>query len=464
MKILNKLSNGLMVVTALTAFSLTGCTDQPDKYESTDGTPRIDYIRRLSSEIKTNKDNANTVYTNGQLVTSGAPGDILCFVGDNLRSIVKILFNDKEATINTSLVTDNTLIIDIPKAVPSYVANKIYLITTGNDTVTYDFEVDINAPIINSMSCEYAKIGDEIELKGQYIINDPGVPLTVEFTGAGGSKIPATIKSIADDYTSLSCIVPDGAEEGPITVTSIYGASETVFHYLDTRGMMFEFDGKTGLGNHGWHNMAIVADENSLRDGNHYLQLGDGSDGGLLDEDGGWNDSQFSFEYWCGSWDDPQNFTSGDGIALNNLVDFSDAANMTLKFEMQIPKENPWCSAAMQLIFAGTNAVTISGNGGYPAANNTFFRTSADGGFDLPRALYRPWTETGSYDTGGKWVTVSIPIASSFTFNFDGSGLEYNLKTEDFASFTMFVTGGGVKGTDCHPIIRIDNIRVIPNK
>lgn len=454
---------GLMFASIAFA-GLSSCSDEPHKYEIADGLPSVDYIRCLSTEVKSAKDAEDVVYTNGQFVTSANPENMLCIVGNNLRSIVKMFFNDKEAILNTSLITDNTLIVTVPKSVPNYVTNKIYMITQGNDTVTYDFKVIINAPVINSMSCEYAHIGDEIVLNGQYMIDDPGTPLTVEFTGAGGTKIPTKIKSIADDYTSLSCIVPEGAVEGPITVTSIYGASETVFHYLDTRGMMFEFDGKTGLGNHGWHNMAIVADENSLRDGNHYLQLGDGSDGGLLDEDGGWNDSQFSFEYWCGSWDDPQNFTSGDGIALNNLVDFSDAANMTLKFEMQIPQDYPWCAGAMQLIFAGTNAVTISGNGGYPAANNTFFRTKAEGGFDLPRALYRPWTETGSYDTGSKWVTVSIPIATSFTFNWDGSGLDYNLKPEDFASFTMFVCGGGVKGTECHPIIRIDNIRVIPNK
>ena len=82
----------------------------------------------------------------------------------------------------------------------------------------------------------------------------------------------------------------------------------------------------------------------------------------------------------------------------------------------------------------------------------------------LPRALYRPWTTTGSYDTGGKWVTVSIPIASSFVYSFDGSGLTFNLKERDFASLTIFVVGGGVKGTECAPIIKIDNIRVIPNK
>jgi hypothetical protein len=97
-------------------------------------------------------------------------------------------------------------------------------------------------------------------------------------------------------------------------------------------------------------------------------------------------------------------------------------------------------------------------------ANNTFFRTKADGGLDIPRALYRPWTTTGSYDTGDKWVTVTLPIAMSFVYNFDGSGLTYNLKKEDFASLTIFVIGGGVNGTECNPYIMIDNIRAVPNK
>lgn len=458
-----KYINGLLFASIAFA-GLSSCSDEPHKYEIADGKPSVDYIRCLSSEIVGKTDKEDAVYTNGQLVTSGSPESLLCLVGNNLRSIVKMLFNDKEAILNTSYITDNTLIVSIPKDVPGYVTNKIYMITQSNDTVTYDFEVKIAAPTINSMSCEYAKIGDEVTISGQYIIDDAGTPLTIEFTGANGAKIPAKIKSIADDFTSVSCVIPEGAEEGPITVSSIYGSTETAFYYLDTRGMMFEFDGKTGLGNHGWHNMAIVADDNSLRDGSYYLRLGDGSDGGLLDKDGGWNDSQFSFEYWCGSWDDPQNFTSGDGIALNNLVDFSDAANMTLKFEMCIPKSNPWTSGAMQLIFAGTDAVTLSGNGGYPAANNVFFKTSADGGKDLSRALYRPWTATGSYDTDGKWITVSIPIGTGFTYNWDGSSIAYNLKESDFASFTMFVCGGGVEGTDGHPIIRIDNIRAIPNK
>lgn len=78
--------------------------------------------------------------------------------------------------------------------------------------------------------------------------------------------------------------------------------------------------------------------------------------------------------------------------------------------------------------------------------------------------MYRPWTTTGSYDTGDKWVTVTIPLSS---FNLDRTGASTSTvpnKASDFASLTMFVVAGGVNGTECKPIIRIDNIRVVPNK
>ena len=157
-------------------------------------------------------------------------------------------------------------------------------------------------------------------------------------------------------------------------------------------------------------------------------------------------------------------------------MDFSKPENLTLKFEMMVPKDSPWKAGAMQIIFAGKDYVTLSGNGGLKAANNIFFRCPGLDGGDwekddyfkdmkpLSRALYRPWKDTGSFDTGGKWITVSIPITTSFVYSFDGSALPFNLKPESFASLTIFVVGGGVNGEDCTPVICVDNIRVVPSK
>lgn len=471
MNIINRYKKGMFLTLAalMGVAVLTSCEDEPDKYEVADGKPTINYIRCLSSEVVGKNDAEDTHYTNGELVTSASPQSTLCLVGENLRSVYEMYFNDKKAILNNSYITDNTLIVDVPKDVPGRVTDKIYLITQASDTITYDFKVIISAPEITSMSNEYAEPGTTATLYGKYIIDDPGTPLQIEFEDANGNPVAVdhSTMRVASDFTSVSFTVPEGAAEGEITISSIYGESATVFRYRDSRGMLFDFDGKTGLGNHGWHARDIKSDEFSIT--GNYVQLGDGS--ATMSEDGGWDDGNFSFEYWPGNWEDPETFSAEGCRRLYDIADFSNWQNLSIKFEMYVPKDNPWSAGAMQVIFAGTDKVT-TGNAGVRdvegnilgGANNLFFRTKAEGGYDLPRALYRPWTTTGSFDTGGEWITVSLPIASTFTYNFDGTSVNASFAKEDFASLTIFVVSGGVNGTECKPIIKLDNIRVVPNK
>ena len=75
------------------------------------------------------------------------------------------------------------------------------------------------------------------------------------------------------------------------------------------------------------------------------------------------------------------------------------------------------------------------------------------------------------YDTGDKWVTVTIPF-TDFNKDWDGNAAKKKFSTvDDFASLTIFVVTGSYNdktvipnGVDCRPIIKIDNIRVVPNK
>ena len=260
----------------------------------------------------------------------------------------------------------------------------------------------------------------------------------------------------------MQIVVPECTTQGQIEVASIYGKSMSKFYYHDSRGLITNFDGATDVVPQGWNISATYSDVNGV-DG-QYVQVGP------AETEGGWVED-LKLPFWCGNWNgDPMSITSGAGIPLRNFIDFSDWENMSYKMELYIPKSNPWSAGAMQIIFAPTKYVSLGGNSpdiygdAVTGANNIFFRTAADGGYDIPRALYRPWTTSGSYDTGDQWVTVTIPIASSFVYNFDGSGLSYSLKESDFASLTIFVIGGGVNGTECQPLIKIDNIRAIPNK
>lgn len=475
---IHKLYKGVCFsVLATAALSLTACKDEPDKFELADGKPTITYIRCLSSEVKGTNDAADTHYTNGELVTSASPQSTLCFVGSNLRSVLEIWFNDKQAILNTSYITDNALIVDVPRSVPKTVTDKIYFITKDKDTVTVDFKVIIPAPEIKQMSCEYAAIGDQVTFTGNYFVYDPSFPLTASFTGVDGSQVPVTIDAdnVSDDFTSVKVTIPEGAGRGPVTMTSIYGTAQSPFYYLDNRGMLFDFetvaDGGTGLFSQGWKVRDPIEDEFSLPGCRHYITIGDGV--AVLDENGGWQDVPFRFDFWCGSWDSPQNITDAPGKALFNQADFSKWESMALKFEMNIPSSNAWASGAMQIAFQPIEQVTVSGNpvSGYTTvggANQDIFNGEGDpdtkwGAGDWGRAFYRPWVAAGEYHTDGKWTTVTVPL-SDLTLDKDGKPANIApTKATDFASLTMFLLGGGT-GKECSPLLRIDNIRVVPNK
>jgi hypothetical protein len=421
-----------VVALGMTAVS---CEDEPDKFELTGGTPTVKFVRMTTPEQA------------DSLITGAYMESTICLVGENLTSIHEMYFNDQKAILNTSYITKNTLVVDVPKIIPSEVTNKIYMITTKNDTVTYDFTVKVPAPVISSMTCEWAKPGEEVTLYGRYFIDDTNSPMTI--TMPDGKVIKSSqFKNLTQ--TSVTFDIPANcSEEGKIYAQTIYGKGRSVFQFRDTRGMLFDFDGRTGLDfvNNCWHAKAAQpADETSI-DG-AYIQFGDGST--VMDATGGWNDSQFAAEYWPGDWSNTYP-AEGQGMLLTDLVNFSDFANMALKFEMMIPSSNPWSAGAMQIIPASKEKVSLF------TANNTYFHDDSD---KLPRAWYAPWTTTGSFDTADKWITVSFPF-SSFIYYWDGTVAGQTLSANSFDSLLIFIVNGQ-EGKDCTPIIKVDNIRAVP--
>lgn len=80
---------------------------------------------------------------------------------------------------------------------------------------------------------------------------------------------------------------------------------------------------------------------------------------------------------------------------------------------------------------------------------------------NVPRGLWLPWKNTGSYDTGGKWTTVSMNL-SEFNKTHEGNKCDRTFDKTMLTGLTFFVWAGGVEGKDCNPVIMIDNIRVVP--
>ena len=87
----NKLGRVLLIALSITScFSMQSCKDEPDKYESTGGTPTIYYIRPADINSK------------DSLLVQAGPQFVIAIVGENLRSIKQMFFNDLEAVLNYS--------------------------------------------------------------------------------------------------------------------------------------------------------------------------------------------------------------------------------------------------------------------------------------------------------------------------------------------------------------------------
>lgn len=429
----NKYIKWLMAAAMVVAgFATTSCEDEPDKYEVADGLPTVNYVR---SPLLAEADS---------LLTGAYMSNTVVLVGENLRSIYELYFNDQKAILNTSYMTDHTVYVDVPKDIPTTVTDKIYMITRSKDTVAYDFKVLVPAPVVNSMSCEFAKPGSEVTIYGDYFIDDPNVPLTI--TVSGGSVEVTEITNITK--TAVSFILPEGASEGYMYVKSIYGTGRSKFHYYDTRNILFDWDGS-----HGGHAMGLgwrdgskvwkAADENSI-DGAYISFGGQALDGAI---GATWAEDPFSFNYWPDGGEHP---ALSSRPAFAEMLEKQGVNGLQIKFEVCVPATNPWSSCALQIMFTGDANVTNT------TGNNTYFSDTK-----LPRGLWIPWQNKGSYDTGGKWVTVALNL-SDFNKTHEGSPCDVALNKDMMTGLTFFVWHGGVEGTTCNPVIMVDNIRVVP--
>ena len=432
---------GALLSAALVVAGISSCKnlDYPDRYQVAEGEPTIDFVRYADSD---------------EMIEEAFMSDVVCLVGDNLRSIVELWFNDQQAILNTSYITDHTLLVSVPKTQAVEKTDMIYMYNSIGRKYSYPFKVLPPEPEVKAMDREWAEPGETVNITGDYFID----LISVTFKNAD----PILAENLTYTSSKITLTVPEGAMSGPVQVATASGTVNSVFHYKDQRGMLFDFDGLTGLGNHGWHNMTIASDEWSLS--GNYLQLGNGS-ASLSGDGGDWDDSNFSFEYWPGNWEDPETFTAKDGLRLTDVVDFSDWTNLALKFEICIPDSNPWKGTPMQIVFAPVTAVSYGSTGVLDiygnelgGCNNTYFH---DEDLSIPRALYQPWKETGSFSTGGKWMTVSLPIADEFVWFWDGSTATGKLGADSFTSLLMMVAAGDGSGAESTPIIKIDNIRVV---
>ena len=377
--------------------TLTGC-DRTDAERDEDATPKVEYVR------VTNPNAADS------LVVEAMMGQQIVLMGENLGSVEEIWFNDVKGLLNPTLITSYSIIVDVPSVIPTDVTNTITLITGKGNKSTFPFGVRVPNPLIRDISCEYAKPGDVIEITGNYFIEPQ-----VFFTGV---ETPAEITAF--NQTSMAVVVPQGVQEGPLSVKSIYGTTKTKFNFMDTNGMLTNVDDGYVQP---WGRGTVTTDADAIS-GNYLL-----FEAPMLSA-WGWSDN-LMWGYWA----------HGEGAHGNAPIAQGSNEELALKFEANI---GTWIDCPMLMWFQTWNP-----NGNISPDDN------------YPQCHWKPYIQSGEYTdaaTNG-WKTFTIPL-TEFKYNKDESA--DNMAIDDIAKYTDFnIMVFGACENPGPFNIKMDNFRIV---
>lgn len=392
------------------ALGLYSCGE--DSLEN-NGDPIVYYIRN------TDPAKSDSLYV-------GAPlGNLIAIVGDNLGETVKIMFNDQEADLNTNYITDKSILVNVPADAP-VVRNDLMVFTfRDGSTYEYPFKVDISAPIVASMENEWAKEGETAAIRGNYFFE----PLTVKL--ADGTEVAPT----AITQTEINFVVPAGAPEGPITVTTNFGETKSAFYFHDTRNTILNYDDLTSTGS--WRYGLFVEDEHSLD--KKYMKFKGVYNAGERNE-GSDGPSTYESQFWAERSGRPEgNFLPGE------------PGDYSLKFECKVIG---WDLSYLNFCWAPWD---------WKDSNQEIWSNTLNA-----RAIWGPWSEKNQpFDTDDKWITVEIPM-TEFKWAMgmaDGNVTYTEMKFDKKVTGSLSLWVLSAPGASNTPFeFYIDNIRVVPNK
>ncbi len=365
------------------------------------GKPTISYIRTTG--------NADSV------ITSAAKGSLIAIIGTNLGGAVEMWFNDREANLNPTYITDKSILVTVPSSEPDSITNKLKIKFDDGYELIHDFGLDPSGPEIYAIKCEYVPAGGTVYLTGEFFYE----PARVIFPG----DVDGTITSLTQQ--SIEVTVPEGATFGPLRVQTNFGIATSDFMFRDTTNIIMDFD---SLLHETWTAPTVHAD--SMPDpapcSGDYVTI-------ISDQVGAWDwENSLAIMYWAES--------KGRDVPLaEGLV-----SELIFRFEANVPI--PWYNVRMEIY------MTIYGNG-----------HGRDSSPTPSHARWMPWLD-GPYTTDG-WITVSIPL-SEFTFHKDdsetieeGSNPLTNLTNKTNLTMMVFGPNDGER----YPVkICIDNVRIVP--
>lgn len=344
-----------LLVTVSIACLFTAC-----KKDGADPIPTISYVRVTSPE------------SSDSLLVGAGQGQLIAIMGYHLEDAVAVWFNDQKAVLTPTYITSTSILVRIPSQIPIQITNTLKIIFKNGYELLYTFEVQISAPVISSMKCEYVKEGEIATITGNYFY----APLSVTFEGG----VNGTVVEVDDQQIQVR--VPAGALPGQVKVTTNFGVGKSNFWFRDNRNILIHNDPWTGW----WGSGNVVAGTDPLAINGNFTRI--------TQSIGSWGWTE-----WIGGKEDALSTS-------HNLPDDAviNPAKYVMKFEINTLK--PYNGNRIKFMIGQVN-------GPDPSWDN------------------EPYFWEPPFDTKGAWQTVTIPfneVVAKYTTNWGVRPQGYGVK------------------------------------
>jgi hypothetical protein len=395
---------------------MTSCEDDDGvSLESPDGEPIVSYIR------VPNPNSSDSLLVGAEL------GATIAIVGENLGGIREVWFNDQQAELMPTWVTNKTVFATVPFLAPLEVTDQLYLVDANGTKLSIPFKVEIPPPSVVSARNEWPQEGENLVINGDFFFE----PLKVSFTGGGEGEV------IKVTQTTIEVAVPEGSTEGPVTVTTNFGVTPSTFQLWDKRNIVLNFDDKNA---NGWR-IGMKGSTGGI-DGNYLVVGGDIAANQRVEGPGGPAESSLMMEYWGGN--DANRSDNFYPLFPNSYREY------VLKFEAKVKN---WYGGYLNLCLSTPE---------HTGSNQEVWSNSLNA-----RAIWAPWAAEGEeFTTGDTWITVVVPMTEFQYYMGTNAGGEVvytpNSKFIESAagSFSTWLLGSP-ENTGNNVEFYIDNVRFV---
>lgn len=220
MKSINKI---LLVLLMLVGGVFISC----DKNNDETGTPSVSYVRITRPQ------------SSDSLLVGAGQGRLIAIVGENLQNAIEVWFNDRQAVLTPTYITNNSILVSVPNPIPIDITNKMKIVFKNGYILYYDFVVQISAPYVANMVSEFVNDGETATIRGDFFYQ----PLTVTFAGGAVGQI------ISNTDQEIQVKVPAGVQPGRIVVKTNFGETKSNFWFRDSRNHFIDSDPYEGWWN-----------------------------------------------------------------------------------------------------------------------------------------------------------------------------------------------------------------------